>query len=125
MGFHTGCWLKIWEIKKTEKNTLIRVSASRKNKTTNQFEDDFTGYIRLAGKAAEMAEELREGDRIKTGFCDVTTHYDKENKKSYVNYAILEIEELHHKEDRNAPPSPSTEAVNEPSTEEDEGELPF
>ena len=123
MGFHTGCWMKVWEIKKTEKNTLIRVSISRKNKTTNQFEDDFTGYIRLAGRAAEMSDEIREGDRIKTGFCDVTTHYDKENKKSYVNYAILEIEELHHKEDRKSVAPASEEPTGE--TAEDDGDLPF
>ena len=123
MGFHTGCWMKVWEIRATEPVTVLRVSISRKNKKTDQFEEDFTGFVRLVGSAADRAAEVQVGDRIKAGFCDVTTRYDKENKKSYTNFSIVEVEELHHSGEGSSSAASAPVAAKE--TEEDEGELPF
>lgn len=94
MGFRTGAYATIWEIKKGNGNyTDIRLSISKKNKQTNQYETDFSGFVRLIGTAHQNAAALKEKDRIKIGSCDVTNHYDKEKNITYTNFAIFDFEE--------------------------------
>jgi len=68
------------------------VSTSRKNKDTGEYEQDFSGYVMMIGQAHAKAQKLKEGDRIKLGDVDVTTTYDKERKKEYVNYKCFDFE---------------------------------
>lgn len=121
MGFHNGCWAKVWEVKPGEKTTILRVSISRKDKQTDKYVDDFTGYLKLVGSAQGMSNEILAEDRIKIGSCDVSTRYDKDNKKTYVNYTVFTIDEIHHKDRNDQNTAPST-AVQD---SDDEGELPF
>lgn len=88
MGFRNGAYLKVWEIKpKSDVSTQIRGSVSKKNKQTGEYEQDFSGFVSCIGKsAAKKAAGLKEGDRIRLQDVDVSTTYDKENKKQYVNY---------------------------------------
>ena len=124
MGLHNGCWAKVWEVKPGERNTILRVSVSRKNKEADEYIEDFTGYLKLVADAQGMAGEIVEGDRIKVGSCDVSTRYDKENKKSYVNYTVFSIEEISHKDGSSTPRASADSEPAEPQSD-DEGELPF
>lgn len=89
MGFRTGAWAKIWEITPGERSTKLRISTSKKNKQTDQYEQDFSGFVTLAGTAHKEAGKLSAGDRFKIGDCDVSSRYDKEKKKEYINFIIF------------------------------------
>lgn len=88
MGFRQNGFCSVWstEESKSGNTTRVRLSSSRKNKMTDQYEQDFSGFCTFIGKAHEMAKNLQPKDRIKILECDVGTSYDKEKQKEYVNY---------------------------------------
>jgi hypothetical protein len=91
--FGAGSYAKLWEIReRKEKYTDIRISTSRKNKETGNYEQDFGDFARLVGKAHEAAEDLNDGDRFKIIKCGVENRYNKEKKVTYYNFVIFEIE---------------------------------
>ena len=94
MGFRTGAYAKCWSVEpKTDSITRLRISVSKKNKSTGEYEQDFSGFATVFGSAAaKKAAGLKEGDRIKLGDVDVSTTYDKERNKEYINYKIFSFE---------------------------------
>lgn len=93
MAFRNGAYATVWEVKKGNGNfTDARISTSKKNKQTEQYETDFSGFVRLIGNAHQKAASLNEKDRIKLGDCEVTNHYDKEKKITYTNFAVFDFE---------------------------------
>ena len=72
MGFRTGAYAKIWEVTPmSDTSTKVRLSVSRKNKQTNEYEQDFSGFVLAIGTAAaKKAACLKEGERIKLGDVD-------------------------------------------------------
>lgn len=92
MGFRVGSWAKIWEVTPGDRSTKVRLSISKKNKKTDKYEEDFAGYVTLAGTAHRDAANLKAGDRIKIGECDVTNRYDKEKKVTYTNFSVYTYE---------------------------------
>lgn len=95
MGFRTGAYAKIWEVTPvSDTTTKLRMSISRKNKQTGEYEQDFSGFVMCVGTAAaKKASCLSEGARIKIGDCDVSTRYDREKKISYTNFKLFSFEE--------------------------------
>lgn len=82
-----------WEIVPGKGNfTKVRLSTSRKNRDTGEYEQDFSGYVMMVGHAHAKAQKLRERDRIRLGDVEVTTTYDKERNREYVNYKCYEFE---------------------------------
>ncbi len=94
MGFRVGNFMSVWstELSKSGNTTRVRLSSSRKNKMTGEYEQDFSGFCTFIGKAHEMAKSLQAKDRIKILECDVGTTYNKEQKKEYVNYKVFDFE---------------------------------
>ena len=93
MAFRTGAYATIWEVKPVTGNfTDVRLSTSKKNKQTDQYETDFSGFVRLIGTAHQMASSLGEKSKIKIGDCEVSNHYDKDKKVTYTNFAIFSFE---------------------------------
>lgn len=93
MGFRTGAYATVWEVKQGNGNyTDVRLSISKKNKQTDQYEQDFSGYVRFIGTAHQNAGTLHEKDRIKIGDCEVTNNYNKEKKVTYTNFAVFSFE---------------------------------
>lgn len=90
MGFRTGAFAKVWTVESiSETNTKLRISISRKNRRTQEYEQDFSGFVNCIGTAAaSKACSLKEGSRIKLGDVDVTTNYNKEKGTSYTNFKI-------------------------------------
>jgi hypothetical protein len=107
MGFRTGNFCTVWSVEPiSDTNTKARISVSRKNKMTGEYETDFSGFVNFVGTAAaSKALSLKERDRIKLGDVDVTTRYDKEKKVEYVNYKIFSFEQP-DAENNNAAPTP-------------------
>ena len=94
MGFRKDSWATIWQITpQSDVLTKGRISTSRKNKVTGEYETDFSGYVSFCGTlAAKKATSLRERDRIRLGDVDVTNRYNKENGQTYTNFAIFSFE---------------------------------
>lgn len=95
MGFRNGAYATIWEVKAGKGNySDVRLSISKKNKQTDQYETDFSGFVRFIGTAHQNAGNLKEKDRIKIGDCEVTNSYDKEKKVTYTNFAVFSFEDV-------------------------------
>ncbi|MBR3741706.1 MAG: hypothetical protein IKN04_14840 [Clostridia bacterium] len=93
MGFRTGSYATCFSIEPGKGNfTKVRLSISKKNKETGQYEQDFSGYCTFIGNAHALASRLKERDRIKLGDIDVSNTYDKEAKKEYVNYKVFSFD---------------------------------
>ena len=88
MGFRTGAFAKVWEVTPmSDTSTKVRMSVSRRNKQTGEYEQDFSGFVLCIGTAAARnAAKLKEGSRIKIGDCDVTTKYDPQKKITYAGH---------------------------------------
>lgn len=118
MGFRTGAFAKVWEVKPiSDTNVKLRLSVSRKNKQTNEYEQDFSGFVNAVGTAAaKKASSLKEGDRIKIGDVDVTTKYDAEKKVTYTNFKMFSF-------DLDGDTTASKPAHTEPQPTVDSGEV--
>ena len=93
MGFRKDGFATVWQVKQGNGNyTDVRISTSKKNKQTDQYETDFSGFVRFAGDAHKNASGLKEKDRIKLGDCDVTNSYSKEKNVTYTNYVVFNFE---------------------------------
>ena len=122
MGFRTGAYAKVWEVSPmSDTNTKIRISVSRKNKQTGEYEQDFSGFVLCIGTAAaKKATLLHEGSRIKIGDCDVTTKYDAAKKATYTNYKIFSFEDADGDGANNTEPERTVD-----DGEVDDNRLPF
>mgnify|MGYP000756010119 FL=1 len=123
MGFRTGAYAKIWEVTPmSNTSTKVRLSVSRKNKQTNEYEQDFSGFVLAIGTAAaKKAACLKEGERIKLGDVDVTTKYDKEKKVTYTNFKMFSFEvEGDESSSQTTDPQPTVD-----DGEIDDSRLPF
>lgn len=94
MGFRKDAYAKVWEVESVSDTlTKARISISRKNKQTGEYETDFGGYVSFIGTAAaKKSAVLKEKDRIKLGDVDVTNKYDKEKNTTYTNFKIFSFE---------------------------------
>ena len=96
MGFRTGSYAKVWEITPVyETSTKCRISISRKKKDSDEYEEEFSGYVLFIGTAAaKKAACLNVGTRIKLGDVDVSSKYDKEKKQTFYNFKCFSFEDL-------------------------------
>ena len=135
MGFKAGAYAKVWEVvPRSENVTELRISTSRKNKESGEYEQDFGGYVRCVGaNCAKKAAALKEGARIRFGDTDVTRRYDKEAQKEYTNFVVFGFEDADSPEaqgtrtnganvGQRAPAAPKSEPA---APEGDTDDLPF
>ena len=123
MGFRAGSYAKVWAVEpKSDTNTTLRISISRKNKQTGEYEQDFSGFVSFVGTAAaKKAACLKEGDRIKLGDVDVTTSYNSEKKITYTNFKCFNFDvESSTQDAASSEPQPVVD-----SGELDDDRLPF
>lgn len=126
MGFRTGAFAKVWEVTPmSDTSTKLRMSISRKNRKTDEYEQDFSGFVLAIGTAtAGKAAKLKEGDRIKLGDVDVSTKYDKDKKVTYTNFKLFSFEtEDESSKSRSTPPDDPHSGVDD--GEVDDNRLPF
>lgn len=121
MGLHNGCYATCWSVEDKGNYTTVRLTTTRKNKD-GKFEQDFSGFCTFIGNAKAKAAFLKEKDRIKIESCDVTSKYDRDSKREYINFTIFDFEKL----DNSKPAETKTEPkeFDGESVEGDE-ELPF
>ena len=92
MGFRNNAYATVWDVEPKGTWTKVRLNTSRKNRDTNEYEQDFSGFVSFVGNANAKAQQLKERDRIRLGDVDVTTRYDKERNREYVNYTCFSFE---------------------------------
>ena len=140
MGFKQGAIAKVWEVEPSEsgKYVKVRVSISRKNQE-GVYEQDFADYLRLIGEANNKARKyLKSGDRIRLDGTDVTTSYNKETKRQFINFLVFNYEDADeyfrqhpHADSATSTSTPSEPAATEGAAEEVEAaatantDLPF
>ena len=94
MGFKQDArFVKVWEVENKGNYHVVSLSTSKKNKDTNKYETDFSDkFVRFIGTAHTLAADLKNGDTIKLGSCEVTNKYDKEKNVTYTNYLVYSFE---------------------------------
>lgn len=93
MGFRYGAITKVWDIKPVSNTrTDLRISISRKNQESGEYEEEFGGFVSCWGTAAAAkAAKLNKGDKIRLGDVDVTNRYDKLSNTIYTNYKVFSL----------------------------------
>lgn len=86
--FSVGSYAKVWKINSHEKYTDIQCSTSQKK--DGNYVTDFSGFVRLVGKAHQKAVDLSEKDSIKIGNFGVTNSFA--NGKNYTNIIMFDYE---------------------------------
>ncbi len=123
MGFRQDArFAKVWEIENKGNYHVVSLSTSKKNKTTGEYETDFSSkFVRFIGTAHNEASSLKVGDTIKIGSCEVTNSYDKEKKTTYTNYLVYSFE----KEGENSGNNQANSIDDFVPPTDDTDELPF
>lgn len=121
MGFRKDSYAKVWNVETvSDTNTKLRISTSKKNKQTGEYEQDFSGFVSCVGSAAAAkAAALKEGDRIKLGDVDVTTKFVKEKNTTYTNFTVFSFDV----EDGNSAGGQKPAQTTEPQPSVDSGEV--
>ena len=123
MGFRTGSFATIWGTVESISDTRAkaRISISRRNRQTGEYDTDFSGFVDFIGTAAaKKAMTLKEKDRIKLGDVDVSNKYSKEKNITYVNYKVFSFETQN---EMNSGSSGGSGYNGEPQRAVDEGEI--
>ena len=117
MGFKKGSFATCWSVEAVSDTlTKGRISVSRKNKQTGEYDTDFSGFVSFVGtNAAKKAASLKERDRIRLGDIDVANRYDKEKGITYTNFKIFSFETQDEVE--------NTTVSEEPQKSVDDGEV--
>ena len=114
MGFGTGKFAHIWELENKGNYHVASISTSKKNKSTDQYETDWTNkFVRLVGTAHQQADSLDISKNVKIGACEVTNKYDKEKNVTYTNYAIFGFEDTNSGSNQSAKPAQAKKGNND------------
>lgn len=79
-GLRNNCYATLWSAKPYGKIYFVQCTVSHKNKTTGQYENDFTGTVKFCGEAATEVAKLGLAEK-----------YDKDNPVKQ-NVKILSTE---------------------------------
>lgn len=100
--FSVGSYATVWEtrpVKNAEGNEYAieaRISTSRKNKKTEQYETDFNQWVRFVGNAYDVMKNIVPGNtsRVKIGSCGSKTEYNKEKERTYYSFLVFDCENV-------------------------------
>lgn len=124
MGFRKDAWATCWGVEvKSDTLTQVRISTSRKDKQTDEYVQDFSGFVAFVGTAtAKKAASLKEKDRIKLGDVEVTTKYNGDKNVTYTNFKCYNFTTQDEEQGSTTPLSEPQPSVDEGA---DEDRLPF
>lgn len=115
MGFKTGAFCKVWDIKDQKFGKSAQISISKKKKDSDEYVQEFSGWVNLS---QAVADQVQKGDRIRIGECEVKNRYDKEKQQTYTNFYIYSL----YDDDASSPMAPQVEDFEEIDSDE---ALPF
>ena len=91
-GFSNNSYAKVWDIRRVEgRNALdVRISITRKMKESDEYREEFSGFVRFYGEAFKQAEtKLQKGDRIKLLSVAVESSYNKDTKETRYYFKVF------------------------------------
>ena len=100
--FSVGSYMSIFQINDNGRYALCNCASSRKNRETNAYETDFSGYVKFVKDAYDVVKQYaRESNghevlaRVKITSCAVGDgKYDKEKKTKYYNFTVFQCEDM-------------------------------
>ena len=129
MGFGVNCYAKIKEVvEKHDNYSVCKITVTKKNKLTNEYELQFSAHCRFVGNAHKSVP-LKD-QRIKITSCDVTNCYkDKDGNLQFTKnpqYVVFGYE-LQESQGGSAPQfhNPYDNGVNFEDLSSDSSDLPF
>jgi hypothetical protein len=107
----SGNYVSVWRVNKGKGNYYdVNISCSRKRKDTNEYVQDFNGFVRFVGTAADgiakydgfnFKDNGNKPLRIKIGNFAVENNYNKENGVTYWRVAVFSFEDQESSSDDN------------------------
>lgn len=129
MGFGVNCYAKIKEVvEKHDNYSVCKITVTKKNKLTNEYELQFSAHCRFVGNAHKSVP--MKDQRIKITSCDVTNCYkDKDGNLQFTKnpqYVVFGYE-LQESQGASAPMpyNPYDNGVNFEDLSSSEDTLPF
>ena len=129
MGFGVNCYAKIKEVvEKHDNYSVCKITVTKKNKLTNEYELQFSAHCRFVGNAHKSVP--MKDQRIKITSCDVTNCYkDKDGNLQFTKnpqYVVFGYE-LQESQGASAPMpfNPYDNGVNFEDLSNSEDSLPF
>ena len=129
MGFSNGSYCKIKEVvEKHDNYSVCKITVTKKNKLTNEYELQFSAHCRFVGNAHKSVP-LKD-QRIKITSCDVTNCYkDKDGKLQFTKnpqYVVFGYE-LQESQGASAPQfhNPYDNGINFEDLSSSDSDLPF
>ena len=129
MGFGVNCYAKIKEVvEKHDNYSVCKITVTKKNKLTNEYELQFSAHCRFVGNAHKSVP--MKDQRIKITSCDVTNCFkDKDGKLQFTKnpqYVVFgyELQESQGAS-ANVPYNPYDNGVNFEDLSSDDSSLPF
>ena len=129
MGFGVNCFAKIKEVvEKHDNYSVCKITVTKKNKLTNEYELQFSAHCRFVGNAHKSVP--MKDQRIKITSCDVTNCYkDKDGNLQFTKnpqYVVFGYE-LQESQGASAPMpyNPYDNGVNFEELSASEDTLPF
>ena len=128
MGFGVNCYAKIKEVvEKHDNYSVCKITVTKKNKLTNEYELQFSAHCRFVGNAHKSVP--MKDQRIKITSCDVTNCYkDKDGNLQFTKnpqYVIFGYE-LQESNGTSAPQfNPYDNGVNFEDLSSNSDDLPF
>lgn len=127
MGFRKGAYCTVWSVEQISNTmTKVKLSISRKDKNTDQYVTDFSGFATFTGTAAATkALALKEKDRIKLDDVDVGSKWDEDKKVMYYNFKVFSFDMADGSGSREGSSQPSSPQPQVDSGVLDDSRLPF
>lgn len=129
MGFGVNCYAKIKEVvEKHDNYSVCKITVTKKNKLTNEYELQFSAHCRFVGNAHKSVP--MKDQRIKITSCDVTNCYkDKDGNLQFTKnpqYVVFGYE-LQESQGASAPMpyNPYDNGVNFEDLSSNSDDLPF
>lgn len=129
MGFGVNSYAKIKEVvEKHDNYSVCKITVTKKNKLTNEYELQFSAHCRFVGNAHKSVP--MKDQRIKITSCDVTNCYkDKDGNLQFTKnpqYVVFGYE-LQESQGASAPMpyNPYDNGVNFEDLSSDDSSLPF
>jgi CRISPR/Cas system CSM-associated protein Csm4 (group 5 of RAMP superfamily) len=111
----------IWKVENKGNYTLVTLSTSRKDKTTNEYKNSNWSFVRFVGSAHDKASDLAERDRIVIKGGGISQEaYMKDGVKTYPQRPQIVVFEFEMNEN-----SGGNSPVDTPPETESDEQLPF
>lgn len=98
--FSVNSYAKIKEVEDKGNYSVCKISISKKNKTTGNYETDFVGKVRFVGNAHHQRPLANQ--RIQITSCGVSNCYTKDDKLEFSKAPVYTIFEYSLQDDKGA-----------------------